>query len=282
MSGPSAYSAWIGRSETAVDHATPGPIARLAALLDYAAPPWRAGEVPPLAHWFNFVPAAPQSEIDHDGHPRRGGFLPPITLPRRMWAGSRLHFHNAIAIGARLERRSQIIDVISKDGVSGELVFVKLRHEILTADTLAIVEEQDVVYRAAPTKPDASAPPPASDRAGARPSEFTRTVRPDSVQLFRYSALTFNGHRIHYDRDYAREEGYPGLVVHGPFVATLLMDHFRRHKPEALVKKFDIRLQLPLFDTESFELCLAQTAIGVDLWAARRGQVTASAKIEYV
>lgn len=278
----SQYKSWIGRCETVVDHAAPVPIAHLAALLDYAAPPWREGEIPPLAHWFNFVPTARQSEIDHDGHPKRGGFLPPIDLPRRMWAGSRLSFHAAIPIGARMERRSQILDVISKDGASGELVFIKLRHEISTAATLAIVEEQDIVYRAAPTKADASAPPPTPDKAGPRPSEFTRTVRPDSVQLFRYSALTFNGHRIHYERDYAREEGYPGLVVHGPLVATLLIDHFRRHKPEALVTKFDIRLQLPLFDTEPFELCLAQTEIGVDLWAARRGQVTASARLEYV
>jgi len=275
------YKAWIGRSESKTDIAAPAPIGGLAALLDYASPPWPGGEVPPLAHWFYFVPQARQSEIDIDGHPKRGGFLPPIDLPRRMWAGSRVSFQAAIGIGAKLERRSTILDVTSKSGATGALVFLKLRHDIFADGVLAIVEEQDIVYREAPTKPAAPAAPAADVKI--RPSEFTRTITPDPVQLFRYSALTFNGHRIHYDREYAmKEEGYPGLVVHGPLVATLLMDHFLRHRPDARVTRFDIRLQLPLFDTAPFDVNLAQTAGGFDLWATKKdGQVTASAKVEF-
>ncbi len=274
-----AYKAWIGRSETLSDVVAAAPIAGLAALLDYPSPPWLAGEAPPLSHWFNFVPQARQSDIDLDGHPKRGGFLPPIDLPRRMWAGSRLSFHAPIRIGDKVERCSTILDVTPKSGASGALVFLKLRHEISAGGTLAITEEQDIVYREAP-KPGTSALAPAEPKI--RASAFTRSVTPDPVQLFRYSALTFNGHRIHYDRDYAREEGYPGLVVHGPLIATLLMDHFLRHKPGARVTKFDIRLQAPLFDTAPFDLCLAETAECIDLWSAKAGQISASAKLQFV
>ncbi len=274
-----AYKAWIGRSETLSDVVAAAPIAGLAALLDYPSPPWLAGEAPPLSHWFNFVPQARQSDIDLDGHPKRGGFLPPIDLPRRMWAGSRLSFHAPIRIGDKVERCSTILDVTPKSGASGALVFLKLHHEISAGGTLAITEEQDIVYREAP-KPGTSALAPAEPKI--RASAFTRSVTPDPVQLFRYSALTFNGHRIHYDRDYAREEGYPGLVVHGPLIATLLMDHFLRHKPGARVTKFDIRLQAPLFDTAPFDLCLAETAECIDLWSAKAGQISASAKLQFV
>ena len=274
----STYKDWIGRTETLSDAVAAAPISGLAALLDYATPPWPAGEAPPLSHWFNFVPQARQSDIDHDGHPKRGGFLPPVDLPRRMWAGSRLSFHAPLRIGEKIERTSTILDVTPKSGASGALVFLKLRHEISTGGMLAITEEQDIVYREAP-KPGAATPPP---EAKIRASAFTRSVTPDPVQLFRYSALTFNGHRIHYDRDYAREEGYPGLVVHGPLIATLLMDHFLRHKSQVRVTKFDIRLQAPLFDTEPFDLCLAETAEGIDLWSAKRdGQISASAKLQF-
>lgn len=274
-----AYKAWIGRSETLSDVVAAAPIAGLAALLDYPSPPWLAGEAPPLSHWFNFVPQARQSDIDLDGHPKRGGFLPPIDLPRRMWAGSRLSFHAPIRIGDKVERCSTILDVTPKSGASGALVFLKLHHEISAGGTLAITEEQDIVYREAP-KPGTSALAPAEPKI--RASAFTRSVTPDPVQLFRYSALTFNGLRIHYDRDYAREEGYPGLVVHGPLIATLLMDHFLRHKPGARVTKFDIRLQAPLFDTAPFDLCLAETAECIDLWSAKAGQISASAKLQFV
>lgn len=275
---PNIYKAWVGRTETKIDVATAAPVSGLAALLDYAEPPW-GDEVPPLGHWFYFLPHTRQSEIDRDGHARRGGFLPPIELPRRMWAGSRLVFHHPIKIGAAIERQSRILDVVPKSGSSGALVFLKLRHEIFADGVPAITEEQDVVYRE-PAKPGAA---PAAGAGPQLTAQNTRTIRPDSVMLFRYSALTFNGHRIHYDREYASaEEGYPGLVVHGPLIATLLVDHFLRHKPGARVTKFDIRLQAPLFDTETFDVCMNETSSNVELWSARRdGAVSAIARLEF-
>lgn len=271
---------WIGQTETRLDRTSEAPLERLAALLDYASPPWVAGEVPPLGHWLNFLPQERQSDIDHDGHAKRGSFLPPITLPRRMWAGSRLSFETPIRIGSDIKRRSEIIDVTPKAGASGNMILVKVRHEIFSDNVRTIVEEHDIVYRDAPT----GTPLAASGlkyAEGPSPAAIIRSVKPDPVQLFRFSALTFNGHRIHYDRDYAREEGYPGLIVHGPLIAVLLMDHYRRHFPFARVTKFNIRFQNPLFDIEPFDLCLDETAGGADLRAINQaGKTCATASIE--
>jgi 3-methylfumaryl-CoA hydratase len=263
---------WIGRNETVEDVASPVPLAGLAALLDHATPTWREGVLPPLAHWLYFLGHTRQSEIDLDGHPRRGGFLPPITLPRRMWAGSRIEFRGAIPVGAAMTRRSTIADIKTKQGASGAMIFVTVKHEIGAAGAIAIVEEQDIVFRDAP---GAKAAPPKPDP---RTASDVRKVNPDPVLLFRFSALTFNAHRIHYDRDYAREvEGYPGLVVHGPLTAVLLMDHFLRIHPRSNVTRFEFRAQSPLFDTAPFDLC----ADGNDLWArGPHGETAMAAKIE--
>ena len=275
---PATFKAWIGRTETTIDVATTAPVMGLAALLDYPASPW-GDEIPPLGHWFYFLPQGRQSELDYDGHSKRGGFLPPIELPRRMWAGSRLAVHGPIRIGDPIERQSRILDVVPKTGASGPLVFLKVRHEIFAHGTLAVSEEHDIVYREAP-KP--GAPSTAGAPGAPRAAQFKRTISPNSVMLFRYSALTFNGHRIHYDREFAKEEGYPGLVVHGPLIATLLADHFFRHKPGAFITKFDLRLQAPLFDTEPFDVCLNETKGGAELWSARGdGQVSSVANLEY-
>ena len=259
---------WIGGTEALDDIAAAAPLAGLAALLDHETPPWREGEVPPLGHWLYFLPRARQSEIDIDGHPRRGGFLPPIDLPRRMFASAAITFHAPIAIGAKIERVSTILDVTEKRGSSGRLVFVKLRHEISANGTLALSEEQDIVYREA-----AKAVAPLSKPEGSsRPSEHSRRIVPDPTQLFRFSALTFNAHRIHYDRDYARDvEFYPGLVVQGPYIALLLMDHLLRHDPAARLHTFRFRAKSPLFDTAPFDLCLARKDDGYDLWAVDAG-----------
>ncbi len=258
---------WVGRTEEQSDVAAPAPLAGLAALLDHVHPPWPEHELPPLAHWLYFLPRARQSDIDADGHPKRGGFLPPAPLPRRMWAGSRIEFRGPIAIGAAMVRRSSILSVEAKSGASGDMVFVTVRHEISGDAAPAIVEEQDIVYRQAP-KPEASGGAPLAPAAERRESEWTRTVTPDPVQLFRYSALTFNGHRIHYDRDYCRGvEGYPGLVVHGPYTATLLVDHFLRRRPQASIATLQFRARRPLFDTAAFDLCGAMRESGASLWA---------------
>ncbi|MGA0599785.1 FAS1-like dehydratase domain-containing protein [Caulobacter sp. KR2-114] len=257
--------AWIGRTETAEDVAAAGPLQGLSALLDHETPPWRAGEAPPLAHWLYFLPRARQSLITEDGHPARGGFLPPTPLPRRMWAGSRLVFHAPIHIGARLERRSEIADVAAKTGASGNMLFVTVRHAVYADGQHAVSEDQDIVFREASTTPT----PPPGPAAPHAPCDVARTVTPDAASLFRFSALTFNAHRIHYDRDYARDvEGYPGLVVHGPYLATLLMDHFLRQRPGAHVKTFAFRARRPVFDLAPFTVCLKDGPREAELWAA--------------
>jgi 3-methylfumaryl-CoA hydratase len=255
---------WIGGTEIVEDIAAAAPLAGLAALLDHETPPWPKDEVPPLGHWLYFLPRARQSDIDIDGHPRRGGFLPPIDLPRRMFAGAVITFHAPIAIGTKIERVSTILDVAEKRGASGRLVFVKLRHEVSANGTLALSEEQDIVYRET-AKAAASLPKP---EGSPRPSERVRRITPDPTQLFRFSALTFNAHRIHYDRDYARDvEFYPGLVVQGPYIATLLMDHLLRHDPAVRLHTFRFRAKSPLFDTAPFDVSLARKDGGYDLCA---------------
>jgi 3-methylfumaryl-CoA hydratase len=244
---------WIGRTEQRSETVSASPVAALAATLDREDPePLPGSDLPPLWHWLYFTPQARASEIGPDGHARRGAFLPPVPLPRRMWAGGRLQFNHPLQVGDEITRLSRIADVNIKNGRSGALVFVTVRHEITNARGLALSEEQDIVYRGAP-QPDAPVPPPQTAPAN---ETFSREITPDPVLLFRYSALTFNGHRIHYDRPYATEvEGYPGLVVHGPLIATLLLDLLRREQPQARVRRFSFKAQRPLFDTQRFSVC---------------------------
>jgi 3-methylfumaryl-CoA hydratase len=239
---------WIGRNETLHDTIVATPVAALTATLDHPPRTLDNGTaLPPLWHWLYFLPLHRQSEIGADGHAKRGGFLPPVPLPRRMWAGSQFEFHSPLRIGDRVARRSTIEDVTLKDGRSGRLLFVKVRHELHCNDSpqAALVEFHDIVYRDA-KRPGDVEPPPQAAPTGA---PWQREIVPDDVLLFRYSALTFNGHRIHYDRKYVTEvEGYPGLVVHGPFIATLLMDLLRRQMPAADVASFRFRALRPTFD----------------------------------
>ena len=244
---------WIGRTEKRTDQVRAAPVAALAATLDRDDPePLPGSDLPPLWHWLFFTPLARASEIGADGHAKRGGFLPPVPLPRRMWAGGRLQFDRPLHIGDEITRFSRISDVNIKHGRSGALVFVTVRHQISDARGVALTEEHDIVYRDNPL-PDApsTTPQPASANA-----TFTRELVPDPVLLFRYSALTFNGHRIHYDRPYATEvEGYPGLIVHGPLIATLLLDLLRRERPDARVRRFAFKAMRPVFDIHRFSVC---------------------------
>ncbi len=264
-------SEWVGRTETADDFVAPGPLNRLGATLDRDDPSFAPGDpVPPCWHWLLFLPGAAQSALGRDGHPKRGGFLPPIHhLPRRMWAGSRIQFLAPLRVGREVVRRSTVASITPKQGASGPLVFVTLRHEISEAGgPVAIVDEHDIVYRGLETSPAKRAAEPVT--AG----EWRRSLIPDPVLLFRYSALTFNGHRIHYDRPYVTdEEGYPGLVVHGPLIATLLVDVVRRNRPEARIAQFSFSAVSPVFDGE--ELSLNGTPPGSDgvvkLWASGPG-----------
>jgi len=259
--------AWIGRSETVVDSVGPTPVVALTATLNHPAVAVPVGTpLPPLWHWLYFLPLHRQSDIGADGHARRGGFMPPVPLPRRMWAGSQFEFRSPIRVGDAVVRTSTIADVTVKAGRSGQLVFVKVRHDVHcnAAAEAALVEFHDIVYREAQRADDVAPAPEAAPAA----APWQREITPDDVLLFRYSALTFNGHRIHYDRRYVTEvEGYPGLVVHGPLIATLLMDLLRRHLPDAEVASFRFKAVRPTFDLHPFRVCGSRNGHSVKLWA---------------
>lgn len=239
--------AWIGRKESCEDVASAWPVIGLAATLDRRdAEPKPGDSIPPGWHWLYFLEAKPASELGADGHPKLGGFLPPVGTARRMWAGGRMEFRRALRIGDRLRRDSEIISIDIKDGRSGKLVFVTVRHVVTASGETAVVEEHDIVYRE-PMKSGEVAP---AGKPAPRDPAWRRELVVDPVMLFRYSALTFIGHRIHYDIDYCRQvEGYPGLVVHGPLQTVLILDLCRRHEPRA-VKRIDYRALHPLFHFE--------------------------------
>lgn len=246
------YDAWLGRSETVEDDLCAAPAQAVAAMLDDPKPTPQSGtSLPPLWHWFYFLPKAPQSQLSEDGHPHRGGFMPPIPLPRRMFAGARLSFHRPLVIGRPSVREGVIRSVTSKSGRSGRLAFVTVGYSFWQDGEVCLEEEQDIVYREPGAPVEAPVP---SEWAPVEASAWTRTVWPDSRLLFRFSALTFNAHRIHYDRPYARnEERYPGLVVHGPLTALLLAELVRENAAQP-VATFSFRGRAPLFDLAPFRL----------------------------
>lgn len=258
----SAESA-IGRTRAAHDRIDAWRAGALHAALDLPGAAPAAGEpLPAFQHWIYFLEAEPGRALGRDGHPATGGFIPDLGLPRRMWAGGRLTFHQPLRIGADAERKTTIETIARKTGRSGPLAFVTLRHEISAEGALAITEMQDLVYREDPA-PDA-APPPSKPA----PTDETRSraFRAGPVTLFRYSALTFNGHRIHYDRDYARDvEGYPGLVVHGPLIAQMMLGLAEEaHGPAAA---FSFRARAPAFDFEEITVAARDRDDGAALWA---------------
>lgn len=272
------FSAWIGRTETSHDLLSPAQALCAAATFDEDGSDLQSGSpLPPLWQWFYFLPQAMQSALDVDGHPQRGGFLPPIPFPRRMFAGSRMTFHSPLKLGLPAVREGEIRNVVLKSGRSGSLAFVTVGYRFLQEGMLCIDEEQDIVYR----EPGASVSAPAIAAAPeADAGTWTRTITPDARLLFRFSALTFNAHRIHYDRPYAQdEEGYPGLVVHGPLTAMLLADLVRRNTPRR-IRSFAFRGLAPLFDLAPFHLTgrmddssVTLEALGPDLVPALSAQV---------
>lgn len=273
---------WEGRSETVHDQLAAAPVRGLSATLDRDDPePGSGTELPPLWHWLYFLPRHRQGELGQDGHARLGGFLPPVPLPRRMWAGGRLQWHAPLRVGEEVRRTSRIGSVTHKAGRSGDLVFVLVRHEVHNAQGLALTEEHDIVYRAA-ARPGEPAPPPQPAPGDAA---WSREIVPDPVLLFRYSALTFNGHRIHYDRSYVTEvEGYPGLVVHGPLIATLLVDLVRREQPGAVFASFSFKAVRPTFDLHPLRVSGRPTADGrgAQLWAQdHEGWLTMQAQAQF-
>jgi 3-methylfumaryl-CoA hydratase len=244
------WTPWLGKARDEVDWVTASHVAAWNATLDRDVPfPTEGDVVPPGFHWALFPPLARASELGEDGHARTGTFLPPVTLPRRMWAGSRVRFHRPLCVGARVDRRSVVSLIVEKGSRSGPLIFVTVRHALMTNGELAMEEDQDLVYRELPGGQAERVADPAARGA------WRRTIHADETLLFRFSALTFNGHRIHYDRRYAEEtEGYPGLVVHGPLIATLLLQLLAERNPEANVSRFEFRAMRPTFDIAPFEI----------------------------
>ena len=263
---------WVGRTEQCTDLLTQRPADALAATLDRDDGPYSAGTaLPALWHWLYFLDIFKLQDAGYDGHAALGRFLPPVPLPRRMWAGSRLTWHAPMQIGQSLTKTSEILSVQEKTGRSGPLVFVTVAHRFQDAGTLCLSEEHDIVYRGhALSGADAAAQPPAPHKAP-QSADFSRTITPSPVLLFRYSALTFNGHRIHYDRSFCEHsEGYGGLVVHGPLLATLMLDLLRRQTPQARLTSFTFRAQAPVLDTDAFDVQGAlRSATSADLWITR-------------
>ena len=257
---------WIGRTETQSDTLRSEPARFMQATIGREAPLNNGDALPPLWHWLYFLDAKPLGELGRDGHPQKGGFLPPVALPRRMWAGGRFEFHANVPLGSRTTKRSTIKNIVEKNGRSGPLCFVTVLHELYLDDgTLAVTEEHDIVYREDP-HPDAPKPalvPAPTD------AEVSEPVTPSQVMLFRYSALTFNGHRIHYDVDYARSvEGYDGLVFHGPLTATLLVDLATRSFGQP-PRTFEFRGLSPLAGLEPFHIEGNRNGETMQLWARR-------------
>lgn len=248
----SGWQDWIGRTVTQRDHLTPGLLARFRATIDSD----ETGDVAPQGfHWCLCLPDAPSADLGEDGHPRRTetSFLPPIPLPRRMWASSRVSFHAPLRVGQSITRTSTIADIVEKQGGTGQLVFVSVDHETQADGAIAISERQMIVYREASLA--APAPEPAETGFDAGGAEWARSLRPSAALLFRYSALTFNSHRIHYDLPYAvEEECYRGLVVHGPLTATLLLDLVARGAGPNRIRQFSYKAEAPAFAGEPLHL----------------------------
>lgn len=254
---------WVGCTESVEDTVAPFPPGALAATLGWDdTHPGPGDPLPPGWHWLYTLATADARTLGSDGHARRGGFLPPVPLPRRMYAGGRMTFESPLVVGEAIRRDSTVLSVQPKEGRSGQLVFVTVRHEIRAGDRLLVTEEQDLVYR--DIVPYAPAAPVLPEHEPA----WTRTIEPDPVLLFRFSALTFNPHRIHYDRSYVTSvEGYPALVVHGPLTAILLLDLVRRSEPGKALRSFTFRAQSPLFDDGPFRVEGRPVEGGADLWA---------------
>ena len=264
---------WIGRSQEASDVVTAQLVKGLRATLFQEVGEPKAGDTAPFTvHWCLAQPVFPMSMLGPDGHPTRGGFLPPVPLPRRMWAGGELQFIDPLRVGDEAKRTSRISDVTVKSGSTGTLCFVAVEHVITTSRGVAIRERHDIVYRdiggASAAAPKAPPPPPVAKHRESHVS--------DPVLLFRYSALTFNGHRIHYDRDYViKVEGYPGLIFHGPMQAAFIVELAAKLHDGQPPKKLAYRGVQPLFEGTEFSVNASDKDGGMELWVANaEGQPT--------
>jgi 3-methylfumaryl-CoA hydratase len=265
---------WIGRERVKRDDLSPFRAQALAAALDRASRPQIGDMLPPAWQWMYFVDTPRASDTGVDGHPKVGDFLPPVPLPRRMWASGRFVMERPLCLGEVAEQRSVIRSVDVKEGKTGTLVFVTVQHQIMQNGQRCLIEDQSLVYRSMPDGPAS----PISGEPAPADADWTMTVAPNPLLLFRYSALTYNGHRIHYDRDYAiRQEHYPALVVHGPLLATLMCELLAMKLPNARIKDFQYRAQRPTFDTNAFPVCGKRDGAKVTLWTVADGFIGMSA-----
>jgi 3-methylfumaryl-CoA hydratase len=261
---------FVGRSRIAEEYARVEPLTLLAALLEADWPLGAGAPVPPAWHWVFFAPPARQSDLGPDGHEFADDLLPPHRGMRRMWAGSRLAFEGDLRIGERLSRRSRVAAVDRKHGRSGPFLLVRLEHAIEGESGGRVAEEQDLIFRAPSAPPLATSEPAASESPSAA---FERRLVPDPVLLFRFSAATGNPHRIHYDYPYAIEvEGYPGLVVHGPLMAILMLDLMRRTHSGERVRRLAFRAERPAFLPDALSIRGRPSAAGYDLWVESAGR----------
>ena len=255
---------WVGKQETQVDDIALFPAKALAAALDNEWEPKKGDALPAFWEWLYFLATPKASKTGSDGHPEKGGFLPPVPLPRRMWAAGEADYHQPLIIGQEATRLSTIQSVELKTGSTGALIFVAVKHEISQNDQLCITEVQNLVYR---EQPAADAPQPPV-KIAPEVFDFSKTITPNPVLLYRFSALTYNGHRIHYDRTYAmNEELYPALVVHGPLLVTLLMELSRAELPTTPIRRIKFRAVRPTFDTEAFEVQGKREGNKLSLWS---------------
>lgn len=273
-------SMWIGREQRAVDHLDPFRARALAAALNRTRLPELGDPLPPSWHWIYFLDTPTGVGTAADGHPHKGGFLPPVPLERRMWASGCLDVSRQLRIGLPAEKVSTIRSLEVKQGRSGTLVFVNLEHRLQQQGEPCIREEQQLVYRSLPAGQVAL---PRGETAPLN-VDWSHTFQPEPVLLFRFSALTYNAHRIHYDRDYAtRRELYPGLVVHGPLLATLLLELVSQQAPGCRVSQFRFRAVRPTFDLAPIHLRGRRQGKNVELWSADHENFTgviASAVLE--
>jgi itaconyl-CoA hydratase/mesaconyl-C4 CoA hydratase len=268
-------SAWLGKQQTVVDRMDPGHAARIAVTLGDPIP--EVGmRLSPLWHWAFFLETVPIAQTGLDGHPARGSFLPPADNRNRMWAGGRVSFDGALEVGVEARKTSTVTAIQEKKGRTGSLLFVTVKHDIEQNGKLVVSEEQDIVYREpSPPKLQGTEPAPSS--------QWRESVDPSPVLLFRYSAVTFNSHRIHYDDPYVRQtEGYPGLVIHGPLIATMMCRAFAHAHPKASLKHLAYRGLRPLIAPKAFSVAGAVVAPGeAKLWAEQDSTLAHQAELRF-
>ena len=269
---------WINKTTEAEDTIRLQPANFMEATLNRPPKLKEGDNLPPLWHWIYFLEAKPESDLGRDAHPKKGDFLPPIELPKRMWAGGRFTFYNDLVIGEKAKKITTIKKIVEKEGSAGPLCFITLEHKIYSKDEISIIEEQDLVYL--------------QDQQGSKSlplvqnnvekADFSQEIHPSAILLFRYSALTFNGHRIHYDLDYAKNvEGYDGLVFHGPLTATLLLDLALKERKQP-IKKYSFRGTAPLSNLDCFWIEGKSEDNATILWARRKdGVVAMKAKADF-